>query len=297
MNAGKTITNSFDSLANTLKSQGEYNKQKNTAEAVAEFGAINDLNNLAAKRQEIVDRWRGKNADMAAISGAGDSRLKLLQGNEKFDDDRQLADLNIAKNQFAVDNQEDVFNMDKEQHNAELRSRRLQDNRTMQEYNANTEEALKAAETNKLINKMLDQAHDINKIKSKEDASKRGKGKKAGPNWELINQISNNALETTKTTQNKVADLYTTYPNVSKADMEDTINRNKLDGYLPGTGVLNGFDFDSAHERLKALNDKAQATILARRDKDKKRAELRSKLANREITPQVYIAALQKLNQ
>jgi len=102
MNATKQLGDAFDSGSQRLIAHGEYNKEKNTGEALAQLGAFGDLDTFAADRAGLMESLKGANIDMAALSAAGDKRRGFLQDNVNFGLDRE-------GKQFAIDNQEDVL--------------------------------------------------------------------------------------------------------------------------------------------------------------------------------------------
>jgi len=100
--ASRQLGNAFDSGSQRLIDQGQFNKEKNTGEALAQLSGFNDLDSFANDRAQLMASLEGANIDRQALVEAGDDRRGLLQDNVNFDLDHGIK-------QFTMENQGDVL--------------------------------------------------------------------------------------------------------------------------------------------------------------------------------------------
>jgi len=103
----RDMGDAFSSLSDRFIDQGEFNKERNTDEAVAAASQLQNLDTFGSTRQDAMQALLGKNIDQTAVAAAYDDRRGFLQDNVSFAQERDAAD-------FAAENRQELFNIDRD---------------------------------------------------------------------------------------------------------------------------------------------------------------------------------------
>jgi len=87
----RDMSDAFSSLSDRFVRQGEFNKARNTDEAIAAASQLNDLDTFGSRRQDAMAALLGKNIDQTAVAAAYDNRRGFLQDNITFDQETDAA--------------------------------------------------------------------------------------------------------------------------------------------------------------------------------------------------------------